>query len=178
MTQSAHSACVRCREHLLKGCGRTDGFWQSRGRVAREVFINRAQRVCPETKRTASSWDQTQTGRIGPPVKCSHCELRFTDARRTSEPTARGFESATRCLEQREAGADKTHQQTRPGWLARAALILRPAPTSPTRETIGFVRYLFAILPLNLVYANDFFAVQNLSVFFLKTFFLSQAIAR
>ena len=149
MPQSAHSACVRCREHLLKGCGRTDGFWRSRGRIAGEVFINRAQRVCPETKRTASSWGQTQSGRIEPPVKCSHCELRSTDARRIQRAYGARFESATRCLEQREADADNSPANAaRVAGPGRFNFAARPNFANPRNH--GYIRYLFAILHLNL----------------------------
>ena len=143
MPQSAHSACVRCREHLLKGCGRTDGFWQSRGRIAREVFINRAQRVCPETKRTASSWGQTQSGRIDHQSNAATVNFGSQMHEEPSAPMARGSK-VQRVAWSSARQMRTTHQQTRLGWLARAALILRPAPTSPTRETMA----IFAICSL------------------------------
>jgi len=39
MPQSAPSACVRCHKHLLEGCSRTDGFWQSSRKNCQRGFL-------------------------------------------------------------------------------------------------------------------------------------------
>jgi len=109
MTQSAHSACVRCREHLLKGCGRTDGFWQGlrkncqRGfhKIAHSAFARKPSvRPPPGIKpKPAGSDHQSNAATVN---------FGSTDARRTQRAYGARFESATRCLEQREADADIT----------------------------------------------------------------------
>jgi hypothetical protein len=149
MPQSAHSACVRCREHLLKGCGRTDGFWQSRGRVARKVFINRALARLPGNQAYGLLMGLNPKWQDRPPVKCSHCELRSTDARRIQRAYGARFESATRRLEQREADADNSPANAaRVAGPGRFNFAARPNFANPRNH--GYIRYLFAILHLNL----------------------------
>ena len=123
MPQSAHSACVRCHKHLLEGCGRTDGFWQSSRKNCQGGFHKSAHRAFarkPSVRpphgvkpRTAGSDHQSMQ-----PLWTSRSQMH----QEPSAPSGARFESAPRRLERRTGRCD-AHQQMRPGWLAWAALI-------------------------------------------------------